>query len=39
MNTFGGAMGGHTHHLILTERIYEQMYRRVYTQPDAERRA
>lgn len=38
MNTFDGAMGGHTHHLILTERIYEQMYRRVYTQPDAERR-
>lgn len=24
--------------LILTERVYEQMYRRVYTQPDAERR-
>lgn len=24
--------------LILTEGVYEQMYRRVYTQPDAERR-
>ena len=25
--------------LILTKGVYEQMYRRVYTQPDAERRA
>lgn len=24
--------------LILTKGVYEQMYRRVYTQPDAERR-
>lgn len=33
---YGGCLD--TSLLVLTERLYSQMYRRVYTQPDAERR-